>query len=100
MAQARGLRRTFSRVLLKNWNERATCDESTKWTCDTYVALGVPSAEQVATGLGIAPSKQSRMASRLRPIPSSLERFPRARSWSLEKRQHRREVHRNQIFRI
>src|SRR3954466_2741992 len=68
MAAARGLPSTFSRVLLKNWKERATCVVSTKWTCETYVTLGIPPDEQVATGLGTVPSRQSRMASRLRVI--------------------------------
>src|SRR4029079_18932902 len=68
MAAARGFPSTFSRVLLKNWNDRATCDASTKWTCETYVTFGTPSDEQVATGLGTVPSRQSRIASTLRFI--------------------------------
>ncbi len=53
----------FSRVLLKNWNDSATCVRSTKCTCDTYVTFGVPSREHVASTLGITPSRQLRMSS-------------------------------------
>ena len=74
---ARGLASTFSRVLLKNWNDSATCSASTKFTCDRYETFGVPSTSQVAMTPGTAPSRQSRIASTASAQRSALERRAR-----------------------
>src|ERR1051326_5665397 len=52
---ALGFSRTLRIVLLKNWNESATCCSSTKNTCEIMVVLGSPLALQVTNAAGMAP---------------------------------------------
>src|SRR5262245_53921315 len=58
-----GFARTFLMVLLKNWNERATCVGSTYQTCEMMVALGVPSRDEVVMSPSVQLSSAGRMAS-------------------------------------
>jgi hypothetical protein len=46
------------RLLLKNWNESATCCGSTYSTWLRYATLGVPSLEHVKRVAGMRPWKQ------------------------------------------
>src|SRR5690242_19837113 len=69
---ALGLANTFCRVLLKNWNDKATWCASTYSTWEMKQTLGTPSGEQVQSALGAMFSKLSRMSSSvIPPLPSA-----------------------------